>query len=148
ALAYLLILFSATRLMRYSSEQSGIVLFIGLNHVLMSMMLFFRSNISGLHLFKTDAVLSVLDRLLMGLFCASLLWLPFLKDQFSLFYFLLAQGLGYVLSTAIAFVVVKRQGAHLTLQFDPKLFREILGKSYPFAVLFFLMSLYTRIDSV
>lgn len=145
---YLLVLFVATILMDYEPVHRKVILFIGLNHVLMSMLLFFRSTIGGLHLFKTDAVVSVLDRLLMGILCAAFLWHPVLKAKFNLDYFLLAQFVGYLGSMVLAWWVVARHGGKIKPAFDRKLFLDFLKKSYPFALLFFLMGLYTRIDSV
>ncbi|HCS20207.1 MAG TPA: hypothetical protein DIW47_06535 [Bacteroidetes bacterium] len=147
-LVYLLVLVLAALLMGYEALHMKVILFIGLNHVLMSMMLFFRSNIGGLHLFKTDAVISVMDRLLMGILCAAFLWLPNMKDSFNLDYFLFAQFVGYFGSMLLAWLVVARHGGKIHPAFDLKLFLEMLKKSYPFALLFFLMGLYTRIDSV
>lgn len=148
SLLYLLVLFAVASLMDYSPGHLQIVMFIGLNHVLMSMLVFFRGNVSALHLFKTDALLSVADRVVMGIICAGLLWLPSLKEGFGLGWFLAAQFAGYLLSMVLAFLVVRRQGGHLKFHLDIPLFRTILRQSYPFAVLFFLMSVYTRVDSV
>ncbi|MHB1277118.1 MAG: oligosaccharide flippase family protein [Bacteroidia bacterium] len=147
-LVYLLVLFLSAVLMGYDTQYMKVILFIGLNHVLMSMMLFFRSNIGGLHLFKTDAVVSVMDRLLMGILCAAFLWMPDLKGGFNLDYFLFAQFVGYFGSLVFAWFVVARHGGKIRPAFDRRLFLEMLKKSYPFALLFFLMGLYTRIDSV
>lgn len=147
-LVYLLVIFLAAWLMDYEARHMKVILFIGLNHVLMSMMLFFRSNIGGLHLFKTDAIVSVMDRLLMGILCAVFLWMPDLQDGFNLDYFLFAQFVGYFGSMVLAWLVVARHGGKIHPAFDRKLFLDLLKKSYPFALLFFLMGLYTRIDSV
>lgn len=145
---YLLALLLAAKLMGYDSLHFKVVMFIGLNHVLMSMMLFFRSTIGGLHLFKTDAVVSVMDRLIMGIVCAAFLWLPQLKESFSLDHYLVAMFIGYLGSFLFALWVVSRNGGKIRFFFDKGLFKDMLRKSYPFAVLFFLMGLYTRIDSV
>lgn len=145
---YLAVLVIAAKLMGYDSLHFKVVMFIGLNHVLMSMMLFFRSTIGGLHLFKTDAVVSVMDRLIMGIVCAAFLWLPQLKENFSLNHYLFAMFLGYLGSFVFALWVVSRNGGKIRFFFDHALFMDMLKKSYPFAVLFFLMGLYTRIDSV
>lgn len=147
-LVYFVVLLAAAFILRYDAEHIKVVLFIALNHVLMSMLVFLRSNISGLHLFRTDAVLSVADRLVMGLLCAILLWVPFFHDGFNLNWFLATQFTGYVLATLIAFWAVMKQGVGLRVFFNRKEFWGMIKHSYPFAVLFFLMGLYTRIDSV
>ena len=147
-MAYLLVLFVATRLMGYDAEHSKVVMIIGLTQVIMSMMLFFRSNVAALHLFKTDAVLSVADRLVMGAICAILLWSAGFSERFDLDAFLYAQLIGYAASLILALMVVLRQGGRIRPVFDRGLYASILKQSYPFAILFLLMSMYTRIDSV
>lgn len=147
-LVYIFVLYVATLVMKYDVRHTQVVMIIGLNHVLMSMMLFFRSAVGGLHLFKTDAVLSVLDRLVMGVLCSVLLWVPFANYSFDLNSYLYVMTVGYGGSMLIAFFVVARQGVGYKLTFKLSVFRDFLKKSYPFALLFFLMGLYTRIDSV
>ncbi len=144
---YLLFLYVASQLMTYDVEAQRLILFVGVNQTLMSLMLFLRSNVSGLHLYKTDAVLSVLDRLVMGLICAALLFLPWL-DSFSLDHFLWAQFIGYAVAVFLAFFTLLNKGVKPKMVFKPNLLKDILKNSYSFALLFFLMSLYTRVDSV
>ena len=138
-LVYLLVLFIAAKLMGYDALHFKVVMFIGLNHVLMSMMLFFRSAIGGLHLFKTDAVVSVIDRLIMGIVCGAFLWLPQIREHFSLDHYLFAMFSGYLGSLGIALWVLSRNGGKIRFFFDKAMFLDMLKKSYPFAILFFLM---------
>ncbi|TNE79496.1 MAG: hypothetical protein EP332_10520 [Bacteroidetes bacterium] len=146
-LVYIAFLAGAAQVMSYDAEAQRLILFVGVNQALMSLMLFLRSNVSGLHLYKTDAVLSVLDRLVMGLICAAMLFLPWL-DSFSIDHFLWAQFIGYATAVLLAFVTLFNKGIQPKLVFKFSLLKDILHKSYTFALLFFLMGLYTRVDSV
>jgi len=145
---YLGLLYIAALMLRYPEEHRHLILFVGFNQVLISMLLYLRSNIGALHLFRLDGVLSVLDRLLMGLICAALIWLPGWLGGLSLKSFVLAQTVGYALAVMLALISVLRQGVPLRLKWDRVEVKSILKGSLPFALLFFLMSLYTRIDSV
>jgi O-antigen/teichoic acid export membrane protein len=148
SIVYLLVLFFASLLVGYSYEKRAMVMFIGINQVLLSLMLYLRSNVSALHFFRADALLSVLDRFIMGLLCAGLIWLPFFRDHFSLYTFLFVQLIGYLSAVSVALAVVMRRGVKISFRWDGRTFTDILKKSYPFAILFTLMSLYTRIDAV
>jgi len=53
----------------YKQVQLHLLAFLILNQFLISFTLYLRSNISGLHLFRTDRLLSVLDRSLMIIIC-------------------------------------------------------------------------------
>ena len=72
----------------YNSEQLKLLGIVGLNQVLLSFILYVRSNIAALLLFKTDSILSVLDRILMILICSFLLWSGiFPKTNFNIYWF-------------------------------------------------------------
>ena len=55
----------------YREEEIFLLSLLGLNQFLSSLILYLRSNIAGLHLFKTDGILSVMDRVLMIILCIS-----------------------------------------------------------------------------
>ncbi len=148
SLIYLILLYATALLLNYPENYRYLIMFVGLNQVLLSMLLFLRSNIGGLHLFRLDAVISILDRLLMGLICATLIWLPQLLGELSIKSFVLAQTIGYLLAVLLALVSVWRQGVGISLRWNAERVRHILERSLPFALLFFLMGMYTRIDSV
>src|SRR6056297_3407599 len=60
AVGYFVISFSIAGVIGYEWRQLKVLLFLLLNQFLASFILYFRSNLSGLHYFKTDSVLSVL----------------------------------------------------------------------------------------
>ena len=68
--------FVSALLTGFSELQIKMLLFLGINQILLSAILYFRSNIAALQLFKTDAVVSVMDRLLTIVFCLVLLYAP------------------------------------------------------------------------
>lgn len=132
----------------YEWRQFHILLFLILNQFLASFILYLRSNLSGLHFFKTDSVISVLDRTLMILICSFLIWGRFIKTEFKIEWFVHAQTAAYFLTVLIASFIVYGKTVFLKLNFDRKYFIAVLKKSYPFAVLALLMMFYYRIDSV
>ena len=132
----------------YREIQLHLLLFLILNQFLISFTLYLRSNISGLHLFKTDSFLSVLDRSLMIIICSVLLFTNITSHRFRIEWFVYAQSAAYLIASAITLTVVLIHTGKLKFYFDRRFFIVFLKKSYPYALLILLMSFYNRIDSV
>ena len=108
-----------------------------------------RSNIAGLHLFKTDSIISVLDRTLMIGICAYLLWGRGSTGQpFEIWWYVYAQTAAYLATICITFVIVIKKAKLKRLYWNKTFLLVVLKKSYPYAVLVLLMTFYNRIDTV
>lgn len=145
---YILVNIIASIVIGYSYEQLKMLLVLLLNQILISFILYLRSNLAGLHLFKTDSIISVLDRAIMIIFCAVLLWGNITSEPFRIEWFIWAQTLAYIITAAITFLVVSRKAVFTSVKWNPLFALMILKKSYPFAVLILLMTFYNRIDTV
>jgi len=128
--------------------QIHLLIFLILNQFLISFTLYLRSNISGLHLFRTDSLLSVLDRGLMIIFCSVLLFTNITNHVFRIEWFVYSQTAAYLLSNLITFGVVLAHTGRIKINFNLRFFLVFLKKSYPYALLILLMAFYNRIDSV
>lgn len=117
------------------------------NNFLLSFILFLRSNIQGLHLFRVDSVISVLDRVIM-LFIFIAMFNNWFGMEINIMSFAYAQTAGYALTALIAFVVVLSKTETFKLNWQWVFNWMILKKSFPFAVLVLLMTFYNRFDSV
>ncbi len=119
----------------------------GLNQILLSFILFLRSNIQGLLLFKQDSILSVFDRVLAIVLMSLVLWSGwFPQERFNIIWYLQAQTLAYICTMVFALIVVMRHVEHLSFKINFQYFKEILRQSLPFALLVLLMSVYSRIE--
>ncbi len=143
---YILIIFIGAFLVDYNERQIKFLLVLAGNQFLLSLIMYMRSNISGLQLFKTDSMLSVLDRLLMIIIVGFLL-LNF-RNSFRIEWLIYSQSVSYILTSMVAFFIIKAKSIGLKFNFNLKFFLVILRKSYPYALLVLLMTSYTRIDSV
>lgn len=135
-------------LMKYDGRQMYFLVVLGFNQFLLSFILYLRSNISGLLMFKTDSVLSVLDRVLMILICGVLLWGNVAGKHFRIEWFIYAQTLSYIITLVIAAAIVARKAQFRKLHWNKLFFLMIIKKSFPFAMLVLLMAFYNRVDSV
>lgn len=141
----------------YDSRAMGILSILLLNQILMQFILFFRSNISGLGFFRTDSLLSSLDKFLMLLTCGAALWLRPSGLDFSIELFAWAQTLALAATAATAFFILKKYRSDFPifpswrLRAGGKLPPQavfLLKKSFPFALVILLMTAYTRLDAV
>lgn len=132
----------------YRGRELYLLSWVGFNQFLLSFILYLRSNISGLLLFKTDSFLSVLDRVLMILIVGILVWTSLFSIKFSIEWFVYSQTLAYAITAIVALIAVLNKSGRLHLNWNVTFFIVIIKKSLPFALLVLLMSFYNRIDPV
>lgn len=147
-LVYTVITLSVGLIIGYSVGQLYILFLLGFNQFLISFILYLRSNIAGLHLFKTDSFISVLDRLIMITICAILLWGHVTNSPFQIEWYVYAQTSAYLLTAIITMIIVIKKSQLKRLNWSKAFFLVILKKSYPYAILVLLMAFYNRIDTV
>ncbi len=145
---YMAVVFVVALIIGYRGLQLWFLFWMAINQFLNAFILYLRSNISALLMFKTDSCLSVMDRLLMIIFCGILLWGGVTNEPFRIEWFIYCQTVAYVLTALTALAIVVTKGRVTRLSWNPTFFLMILKKSLPFAILFLLMSFYNRIDSV
>lgn len=127
--------------------QLKMLFWCGLNQILLSFVLFLRSNMQGLLLFKADSFLSVFDRVLSILLMALILWSGwFSLGRFNVVWYLQVQTLAYLCTIALALYLVLKHVDHLSFKINFQFLKEILVQSLPFALLVLLMSVYSRIE--
>ncbi len=148
AIVYAVVCLLIAAIVGYNKVQFHLLFFLIFNQFLISFTLYLRSNISGLHFFRTDSLLSVLDRSLMIVFCGILLFTNWFGGYFSIEWFVYAQTAAYAVSSLITFLAVLFHSGKIRFRFDFSFFLVFLRKSYPYALLILLMSFYNRMDSV
>lgn len=145
---YMLVVFAIALLVGYRGIMLTLLFWTAINQFLNTFILYLRSNISALLMFKTDSIISVLDRLLVIVMCGMLLWGHVTDKPFRIEWFVYSQTIAYTITalTALGIVIWKShlKGLHWNKAFN----LMILKKSLPFATLTLLMSFYYRIDSV
>ncbi|MBK7128403.1 MAG: polysaccharide biosynthesis C-terminal domain-containing protein [Crocinitomicaceae bacterium] len=145
---YALISVAAGIISGFKSYEFQLLLILVFNQFLVAVIQFCRSNFGGLHLFKTDAFVSVLDRALLILFCIILLWSGWFEYDFNISWFIYAQTLAYAITAGVSLILMIKG----TCLFDFKLKKSfslvVLRNSLPYALLILLMMLYNRLDAV
>jgi O-antigen/teichoic acid export membrane protein len=121
---------------------------LAVNQMLISIVLFARSNFTALQWYNWDAFFSILDRLLSIVFCVSLMYLPLFKDMFSIQYFILAQTVSLGISALLSMAVLAFKIDIKMPDFNWKSSFALIKQSIPFALAILMMSMYTRVDAV
>ncbi len=125
-----------------------ILVFLLFNQFLAVFLLFLRSNLAGLHLFFKDSIISVLDRFLLILICSMLLWGNFSSSSFEIMWFVYAQTISYFFAVIVSLIFIFKKTGSFRFYWDPVFSLAILKKSFPYALLIFLMTIYYRIDVI
>lgn len=132
----------------YSWEIMPLVIHIALNQILLSWILFQRSNISGLGMYRKDSMISVLDKLLMLSICGLLLYHPDLSARFTLSWFVWAQTASFGMTLIVGRILLRGQKLRIGFSFSWTALRPLVIKSLPFALAVLLMGAYTRMDTL
>ncbi len=114
--------------------------------VLTSLFLFFRSIITAQQWFRTDAWLSVLDKILMIIVCGSFLLFPSVTGTIDINLFLLIQIGCTAIVLLISIVVLLRKGFIFSLPSSPLFNKRIFKSALPFGLIVLLMSAHYRLD--
>jgi O-antigen/teichoic acid export membrane protein len=148
AIIYLLFTLVAALFLGYTSEHLGLLTILCFNQVLAGFILYFRSNLAGLHLFAQDSILSVLDRIILIILCSLVLWTSLFQLEVSIELFVYLQTLAYGLGALAGFLLTFRKAGSALIVFNMPFSYLILKKSFPYALLFLLMGFYYRTDGV
>lgn len=132
----------------YNFAEFKILFLLIFNQFLLSFIMYLRSNISGLHYFKTDSLISVLDRVLMIAIIGFLLWSKHVQNNFKIEWFVQAQTVAYSITAFSAFIIVLKHAKVFRIKVNKPFLISTLKQTLPYALLVLLMSFYNRFDAV
>jgi O-antigen/teichoic acid export membrane protein len=145
---YFLFSFFLGFIIGYDQFQLKMLVILLINQSLVSIILYFRSNLTGLHLFKQDSFISILDRVLLIVSMGLLLYGGITDQPLKIEWFILMQTGSYALTALIAYLLIRKRSHKLKFKLKTPFSMMILKKSVPFALLVLMMTFYYRIDSV
>ena len=131
-------------LVGYPAHYFPILLGVGVIMILQSLYVYLRSHFSAIGQFRVETWLSALDKVLM-LFVLG--YFIYIQNRISIPRFILGQALALGLAVGIALVLLGNQ-FRLRVELSIEKTRKLIKQSFPYAVVFILMTLYTRMDSV
>ena len=145
-ICYAVLVFGTAWLINIAPSQYMLLTLLVLNQFLIQSIAFIRSLFAGLHLFKTDTFISVIDRALLILIMGS--GLLFSIPCITINNFVFAQTACYFGTFILASWLIRNQIKSIIPVFDAVYIVNILKKSAPFALLVLLMLIYNRSDVV
>ena len=128
---FLVLVGLGTWLMGYPENYYPIILFVSINHVLISLVSFLRTNISGLGMYRTDSLISALDKLLLIVFCSILLWGNVSEKPFQIEWLIWAQSLAWIMTAIVVVLVLRKKVNNWRQRFNPTFWLAILHNRYP-----------------
>jgi O-antigen/teichoic acid export membrane protein len=148
AVVYALITLGTGLIAGYSPRQINLLAILVFNQFLIALILYLRSNIAGLQMFRTDSLISVLDRLVMIIMSSFILYQSKYAIHFRVEHFAWLQTLSYLSAAIVSSAIVIRKAAFQRLYWNRLFMMMIIRRSFPYALLVLLMMFYFRVDSV
>lgn len=145
---YMLVVIVSGLCLGYDCWQTKMLFWMCLTQVLSSFISYFRSNITSLMLFKTDSIISVLDRFLLIVVCGFMLWNSRLRQNFTIERVVYAQFLTMLVTFLVALSVCLAKTGFVRMKWNKAFGFLLLRDGLPFAVLGLLMACYNKMDSV
>lgn len=137
----------------YGAEALPLLFILLINQVLVQLILFLRSNVSGLGYYRLDSLLSSLDKLLMVGTCGVLIWTDWIP--FSLLNFALSQTIALLVTAIVVFILLRQRAVFRVKPSWTSNWRagrpavySMFRQSLPYALVVLLMFAYTRLDAV
>lgn len=146
SLVYILVTLTVAFCIRYHAVQFQMLILLCFNQVLLSTILYLRSNLAALQFFRTDSIISITDRILLILITGALLL--FDKQDYKIEYFIYTQSVAYGVTLLITLIVLGKKAGTIKPRWNKAFNLMILKKSFPFALLILLMTFYNRIDVI
>jgi len=131
----------------YTSKELYWLGLLGFIHLLNSFTEYLRSNIAALHLFRLDAILSIINRTLLIIVCGIMLYGSYVSN-FNIEDFIYAQIATLTFTAMLSLAVVLKYARPFSFSFDKTLIYSIIKEGYPYALLVLLTTIYTRTDAV
>jgi len=129
----------------YGIREIGIFIFIALNLILLSFILYLRTNIAAIGKYRWDSMISVLDKVILILVLGALLYYGN-RDSFTLYHYIFAQTFALALVLAVALGINFRLAGVKGVRMSRSFAKKILKDSLPYSLIFILMALYMKMD--
>lgn len=145
---YAVFSFSIAFVLNWNSYELYLLSFLVLNQMLITFVAYIRSHFSGLLMFKTEAILGILDRVLLIFICGAILYFPVTATPFKIEWFIWIQTICYGVALIVGFILLFGKIKLPKLKYHAAFSYAIIRQSFPYALLILLMMIYTRVDSV
>ena len=148
SLVYVALVFAVGYLLGFGAVEFQLLILLSILQIVTSFNQYLRTIVSSLQRFKWDGVFMVMDRTIVVVLCAFLLWGGFEHLGITIQRFVYAQIIGVVVVLLSLVFFLRSYLSDIKLSFRLKDILPVLVKSWPFALLVTLMSMYNYLDGV
>ncbi len=144
---YLLFCIFLGYIIGYNSAMIPLLILFSFQQITYNIISYSRAYLTGLMLFKEEALLSILDKLLVLIVCGSLLYAG-VDFNFTIYNYISVQLICNGIAAFVSIYLLMRRIGKVEFKWRRPLFHFIIRQSLPYALFVILMMLYTRMDSV
>lgn len=148
SLGFVILVITSFYFLKYDASDFSLLLLVATVMILISFWMYLRASIAALGYYRVDSFMSVIDKLLLLVSLSIALYFSALRSSFTIETFLYFQIICYLIVIAIAssFLLRKKGMPSFSISFDYS--RKLFKKSVPFALVFLIMTLYTKLDGI
>lgn len=132
----------------YLHSAPEMLILLVVNQVFVSFIMFFRSNLTALQFFKSDSLVSILDRGLLIILGGVLLYTNFTELSFRIEWFVYIQTIAYGTTMFVSFLLLRNHIGKLKWSFQSSFVLVIMRRSLPYAMYMLMGMLYNRMDGL
>ena len=145
AVFFLAVMAVAGYILDYWQLSGRLFALVTLNVFLISCLQYVRSNLSGLGLYFKDSLLSIVDKFLMLVVLAIMLYgQP--RANFDIFDFVLVQTFSFLFAIGVGMLMLRSYSRWVNPAWTEM--KALLARGIPYGILIALMFLYTRLDAI
>lgn len=145
---FMLVIFGMGKILGYPSYYYSLLWVIGLNQILLSFILYLRTNLASLGHYRLDSVVSVIDKVILITLLGYFLWVSQAKADFTISWFLYCQTASLSITLAIVLALLYHRLGHIWPKVSLTFTKKFLKNAFPYALVILLMTLYTKVDAV
>ncbi len=148
ALGFSLFVVIAFFFLGYSVSNLKLLCLVGFQMILISILMFIRANISALGHFRADSIISVIDKLILLILLFYIIYFGSHRQAFNIEIFVYAQLFSSVVTLLIASFYLLNKHGKIKFRYSIDECQKLIKKTYPFALVFLIMTLYTKMDGI
>lgn len=145
---YFVVALSYFLLNPYDQSLLPLMIVITINLFLSTLFLFLRTNIASIGKYRTDSLLSSMDKLLMLIILGVLSWVSPFRENFEIIWLAYGQLAAFLISCIVALLILYKHLGKLSINFSWDYAKKLMRWSLPYALILLSMSAYTRMDSI
>ena len=129
----------------YDLRSIQLFILIAVNLIILSFILYLRTNISAMGKYRWDSIISVIDKVIL-IIVLSIFLFSSLKQTFTIYNYIFAQTFAFIVVLGVVLTINFKLIKKISIKFSIPFAKKLLKLSLPFSLVFLLMTLYMKMD--